>query len=46
MEGKVMVRLTELLEKFTYLSNEYALLFFGRIAPHCLEETEEENKLL
>lgn len=46
MEGKVMVRLTELLKKFTYLSNEYALLFFGRIAPHCLEETEEENKLL
>lgn len=41
-----MVRLRRLLEEYTYLSQEHALLIFGMLAQHCLEETEEENDFL
>lgn len=41
-----MVRLSKLLEEYTYLSIEHALLIFGKLAQYGLEGTEEENMLL
>jgi len=41
-----MMRLSDILDNGLYMPREYGLLFFGEMATHCLEETEEENNLL
>lgn len=41
-----MVRLSQLLKQYPYLPKEHSLQFLGKIALHCLKETEEENILL
>lgn len=41
-----MVRLSDILEEYACLPQEHSLQFFGKIAPYCLKETVEENRLL
>lgn len=41
-----MVRLSDVLADEFYIPMGFGLVLFGELATHCLEETDEENKLL